>query len=493
MEDKIKVGLYIRVSTGRQVKEGDSLEEQENELKKFCEYRNFQIHKIYIEKGRSGGNTNRPEYQKLLKDMQNNKIGAVVVKKVDRFSRSSVDFENFINLAQKNEVEFISLRENFDTTTAIGKAMLKIVLVFAQLEREQTSERLIDVLDFRASQGMYNGGIPPYGYTNVNKELIPYPREKQVVQMIFSNFLEHKSTASIARLLNESDCKYRKNKLWIKQQIQRILQNPVYIGKTKWKGGVYQGLHQPMISDKQFALIQEIFKLNRYGKESGQTKAMLQKLLVCGFCFAPMTPSHSVNRHKKKYYYYRCTTTNQASKSKCEFKYVSFKAIESRVFKLLLALSEEKQFSIIENRTLKHNQIIEKEIQKNTTILNNFETKLELLKAKREKYLDSLITGDFSSSERQKINAHIDEMEMEEKQITSKIFKLEFELNKQDDNLINITQLKRIFISFKTDYEVFTSKELRSFLGTHLEKIIYYPEKLEVKFKLLEWTLSFNF
>lgn len=148
------VSLYIRVSTDRQAKKGDSLEEQESELKKFCDYRNFQIRKIFIERGKFGGNTNRPEYQKLVKDIKSGKIKAIVVKKLDRLSRSLLDFEALMLKMQENNVEFMSLRENFDTTMAMGKAMLRVALVFAQLKREQTAERIKDVIAYRASQGL---------------------------------------------------------------------------------------------------------------------------------------------------------------------------------------------------------------------------------------------------------------------------------------------------------------------------------------------------
>ena len=203
----------------RQAKEGDSLEEQESELKKFCDYRNFKIHRILIERGKSGGNTNRPEYKKLVADIEEQKINAVVVKKLDRLSRSLLDFEHLMTSLQEKEVEFISLRENFDTTTAMGKAMLRIALVFAQLEREQTSERLRDVFSFRASQGQFNGGIRPYGYTTVNKELIPSLKEKQVIEIMMTKFLEMKSTTEVARYLNETGHRTRSGKQWGKRKI----------------------------------------------------------------------------------------------------------------------------------------------------------------------------------------------------------------------------------------------------------------------------------
>src|SRR6056300_1498111 len=155
-QESFVVDLYIRVSTDRQAKEGDSLEEQESELKKFCDYRNFKIHKVFIERGKSGGNTNRPEYKKLVKDIEAGKINAVVVKKLDRLSRSLLDFEQLTVKRHAHDVGFISLRENFDTTTAMGKAMLRVALVFAQLEREQTAERIKDVFAWRSEQGLYN-------------------------------------------------------------------------------------------------------------------------------------------------------------------------------------------------------------------------------------------------------------------------------------------------------------------------------------------------
>lgn len=198
MDNKFKVSLYIRVSTGRQAKEGDSLEEQEKELKKYCEYKNYLIHKIHIERGRSAKDTNRPEYQKMLNDVKEKSINAVVVKKLDRLSRSLLDFEEFMRTAQDNEVEFISLKENFDTTNAMGKAMLRVALVFAQLEREQTSERVTDVMTFRAEQGLYNGGNIPYGYDLINKELVPHKQDKKIVERLFDKFIETKSTAMVA-------------------------------------------------------------------------------------------------------------------------------------------------------------------------------------------------------------------------------------------------------------------------------------------------------
>ena len=415
-DEKLCVDLYIRVSTDRQAKEGDSLEEQENELKKFCDYRGFRINKIYIERGKSGGNTNRPEYQKLVKDVENKKINAVIVKKIDRLSRSLLDFEALMTVMQTKDVEFISLRENFDTTTAMGKAMVRVALVFAQLEREQTSERLRDVFSFRASQGLYNGGTRPFGYTPVNKELVPYSKEKEIVELMFKSFLDFKSTSSVAKFLNDTGYRTKNGKLWDKRHLQAILQNQIYIGKVKWGDQFHQGIHQPIISDLQFQQTQAIFRNHSKRAGDSKTNALLQRLIICAECLCPMTPSHSLNRNKIKYFYYRCTSTQNAEKNihtRCPIKSVAFDEAETWVIESLLSLSNETHFQPVENRLLKHNQTLDKDIQFIQESIRVLMTQLEQIKQKKDKYLDSLISGQFNKAERESISKRLEEMELE--------------------------------------------------------------------------------
>ncbi len=488
------VDLYIRVSTGHQVKEGNSLEAQENELKKYCEYKGYKIRKTLIERGKSAGNTKRPEYQMLLTDVKEQKINAVIVKKLDRLSRSLLDFESFMKLAQENNVEFISIKDSFDTTTALGKAMLRIAMIFAQLEREQTSERLIDVFAFRASQGLYNGGVRPFGYTNINKELVPYIKERQMVETIFNQFLQTKSTTETAKFLNETGQRDRGNKLWDKRKIHKILQNPIYLGKVKWNGEIFQGIHQPIVSEKQFLLAQEIFKKRRYITDKNKTFSILQGRLLCGGCGSPMTPSHSLNRHRQKYFYYRCTSTYSAEKktSKCKVKYVPFKKIETQVTDYILTLPTEQNFNFVENKILKHNQAIqaEKEIIKQEQ--TNFGIKQQETKAKKEKYLDTLISSPFLSSERKIINDKITELELEEKQIQGQIYKTQFEHTQKTQDLIDLTEFKKVIIHFKSEYETFTQNELKIAISELIKTITYHPDTLQIHFRLLPWSIPAN-
>jgi len=491
----MKVALYIRVSTERQAKDGDSLEDQENDLRKFCDYRKYHIYKCYIERGKSGSNTNRPEYQKLINDIEGRKIKAVIVKKLDRLSRSLLDFENLMKLMQEKEVEFISLKENFDTTNAMGKAMLRVALVFAQLEREQTSERITDVMTFRASKGLYNGGQTLFGYTSINKELVPYKKERIVVELMFSKFLAVKSVTTTTRFLNETGYRDRNQQLFDSRQVDKMLRNSTYIGKVRWNSEEYQGIHRPIISEEHFLETQNIFKKRQYGFRPNKIEALLQKLMICGNCMMPMTINYCFNKQKKKYYYYRCASTiakGSLTKSNCPIKYIPFTKIEARIIEIFLSLSEEKQFKRIENRVNKYNQAIEKEIQQIQADLSKLEDDLKKTQENKVKYLDSLISSQFLSEERDQINKHITNIELDEKQLKGAILKQQFEQTTKEEEKINLSDMKIKLITFKMEHQNYLFKQLREYFLEMIKEIICYPEHISISFRFLPWEEDFS-
>ncbi len=487
-KEALVVDLYIRVSTDRQANEGDSLVEQERELKRFSEFRGFKIRNILIERGKSAGNTNRPEYQKLLLDIREKKINAVVVKRLDRLSRSLLDFEQFSKLIQEKDVEFISLKENFDTTNAMGKAMLRVALVFAQLEREQTSERITDVMEFRASQGIYNGGNRPLGYLNIEKELKPHPKEKRIVEILFAKFLETRSTVKTATYLNETGYRDQNNNPFNPRRMKGILRNPVYIGKTRWKNNIYDGIHLPILSDTQFQRVQELFIKGKLYQKTTKSNAILAGILYCGFCGTHMSPSFSTNRHKVKYFYYRCLGRGRLGAQFCStIVYVSMKKMDAHVQNAILLLIEENHFRSLENRILKYNQKIDEEIQQIEITIIQKEAKIKAIAEKKDFYLDSLISSPFLSSEREMIQRKTRDLEMEEILSKTELDKQGFKKNEKFDERINLTELKKKLITFKAEYLEYTPLQLRDFLREMISAISFYPDKLVISFKLLPW------
>jgi len=491
MSNALKVSLYIRVSTERQANEGDSLEEQEAELKKYCDFRSFNIHKIHIERGKSGGNTNRPEYQKLIADIKTRKINAVVVKKLDRLSRSLLDFETLMRLMNDNDVEFISIKENFDTTTAMGKAMLRVALVFAQLEREQTSERIADVMTHRASQGLFNGGRRIFGYSIIEKEMVPYPKEKQIVEIIFSKFLETHSTGSVLAFLIENGFKYRDGKDWGLRPILKILKQSAYIGKVNWSNKTYTGVHQPLINVSTFEKVQNILDSKAYSRITYTQPVLLAKKVYCGQCGSPLAPCHTINRHLKKYYYYRCTGSKQKTQ-KCIKKQISFTKLDNQITDILLSLSEEKHFSPIENKLLKYNEEITTRINEQEKSLLHLESELNQLKIKKDKYLDGLLSSQFLSKERELIQTKFTEIETEEKQLKTAISKQQLNINQIKEELINIAEIKKQFINYSSNSPFSDNETHKKHISKIINEIACHNNFVEIKFINIPWKERFN-
>ena len=491
MKKVFKVSLYIRVSTERQANEGDSLEEQEAELKTYCDFRSFNIHKIHIERGKSGGNTNRPEYQKLIADIKAKKINAVVVKKLDRLSRSLLDFETLMRLMNDNDVEFISIKENFDTTTAMGKAMLRVALVFAQLEREQTSERIADVMVHRARQGLFNGGRRVFGYSIIEKERVPYPKEKQIVELVFQKFLETHSTCLVANYLIEQGFKYMDGKKWDMRKVMQVLKQNAYIGEINWSGKTFKGVHQPLISVSTFEKAQEILKTKSFVRNTYTNPILLAKKVYCGICGSPLTPSHTIKPSNKKYFYYRCTGSKQTG-SKCISQHFSLIKLENRIIEIMLSLSEEKHFSPIENKLLKRNEEINNRINAEEKAQLHLEINLNQLKAKKDKYLDGLLSNQFIKKERELIQTKFNEIEQEEKQLKTAILKQQLAINQIKEDLINIAEIKKQFITYSANYPFSDSEIHKKHLSKIINEIFCHSNFVEIKFIQISWKEHFD-
>lgn len=194
--------------------------------------------KIYCDRGYSGKNTDRPAFQRLMKDVQDGKISKLFVYRLDRFSRSIADFSRLWEILQRHHVEFVSVNENFDTTTPMGRAMLHIIMVFAQLERETTAERVRDNYYRRASFGAWPGGPAPYGFTigrasNCEGTKIPtlfVDENASSILRIFEEYtLEGASLGSVARKMNQEGIPAPRRDTWDNVALSRILHNPVYV------------------------------------------------------------------------------------------------------------------------------------------------------------------------------------------------------------------------------------------------------------------------
>lgn len=290
-----KVALYVRVSTTAQLEEGYSIEEQKAKLESYCDIKDWHIYKVYTDGGFSGSTTERPALEQLIKDAQNKLFDTVLVYKLDRLSRSQKDTLYLIeDIFLKNNIEFVSLLENFDTSTPFGRAVIGLLSVFAQLEREQIKERMQLGKLGRAKAGksmMWAKTSYGYNYDKETGSMTVNEYEALAVKEIYSSYLAGMSITKLRDKINEE---YPKQPAWSYRTIRGILANPVYCGLNQYKGQTFQGTHKPIISLVDFEQTQrELAKRQQTARELSnprpfQAKYMLSGLAQCGYCHAPL-------------------------------------------------------------------------------------------------------------------------------------------------------------------------------------------------------------
>lgn len=233
---KKKAALYIRVSTNHQI-DKDSLPLQRKDLITYAEViLAISDYEIFEDAGYSGKNIERPAYQDMMRRCRNGEFSHILVWKIDRISRNLLDFASMYSELKKLGIVFVSKNEQFDTSAAIGEAMLKIILVFAELERNMTSERVSAVMVDRAKKGLWNGANIPYGY-DWNKEA-KYPvineEEAAIVKSIFENYVSMKSLVKVAHFLKDNKIPTKRGGNWTTRTLHQMLKNPFYIGTLRY-------------------------------------------------------------------------------------------------------------------------------------------------------------------------------------------------------------------------------------------------------------------
>lgn len=378
---KEKVGLYVRVSTQEQAKEGYSVGEQTDRLGKYADAHDWTVYKTYTDPGFSGGDTNRPGLQEMLKDIRKGRINKVVVYKLDRLSRSQKDTLELIEdefLA--NGVDFVSMSENFDTSTPFGRAIVGILAVFAQLEREQIKERMIMGKDARAKEGKWNGGAAvPFGYEYIGGELIINAFEALQVREAYEMALAGTSAFAIAEKFNEKGYRTRRKALWGESSIKRILKSRTYLGELKWGNEWHEALQEPIIDEKLYEEVQHVLS-NRAGKyahrnRSGKATTYLGGYLHCGCCGAKY--NKHISRKKRKeggYYKYELFECNSRTKKRknlvkdpnCRNNNWKVEELTNQVFGEIKQLALDPGYinDIKDSKTDNRPQIIQGEIEK---------------------------------------------------------------------------------------------------------------------------------
>lgn len=309
MSEKEKiVALYVRVSTGYQV-DKDSLPFQKKELKNYCEHV-LHINKnrieVFEDAGKSGKNTKRPAFERMMEKVKSGQVSHVIVYKIDRISRNLVDFSLMYDDFKYNNVTFISLNEQFDTSSAIGEAILKIILVFAELERKLTSERVTDVMIGRAQSGLWNGARVPYGWDwdDENKCPVHSKTEAKYVKQMYEDYLNGGSSVSIAKSYNANKIPTKRGGEWTSKTIADVIRNPMNKGDYRYnyresargrkkpqEEVIYiKGIFEPLVSINDWEKANKLMdgrglKMNSSGQTIMNKRCnVFTGLIFCGKC-----------------------------------------------------------------------------------------------------------------------------------------------------------------------------------------------------------------
>lgn len=438
---KKRVFVYIRVSTREQAEEGYSIGEQEERLKKYCEAMEWQLVKVYIDPGYTGSNMDRPALKEMIKEIEKGNADIVLVDKLDRLSRSQFDTLYLIRkVFTENNCAFVSRAEAFDTSSSFGRAMVGILSVFAELERERIKERMADGKEGRAKEGKYKGGgnIPiGFDYDQETGKLIENEYESMQVREVFDLFNKRTPIYTIMTIMNDKGYRTKYGE-WKEMSIRNMIVNRVYLGEISHKGKWYDGLHDAIISLDVFERAQKIMqersiKFDKY-KIGKKYRAPLAGMIWCAHCTAKYHwRTNGQNKDGTYRSYYICYSRSKGDKKM--IKDPNCKNKTYRDFRL-----EEIIYSEI--RKLKTDTEYFSEIRQtvdNTAKKRMIEKRIEQIEAQVSKLMDLYTIGSIDINV---IKAKMNPLNDEKKSLESELENIQTELSEMSEkevkDLVNL-------------------------------------------------------
>jgi len=360
---KVRCAIYTRKSTDEGLdQEFNSLDAQREAAEAYIRSQAGEgwilVPDRYDDGGYSGGSMDRPALKRLLADIEAGRVDCVVVYKVDRLSRSLLDFAHLMETFERHRVSFVSVTQQFNTATSMGRLVLNVLLSFAQFEREIIGERIRDKIAATRRKGKWTGGTPILGYdvdrSNGRPRLVVNAQEAARVREIFRLYL---SLGSLLPVVEELARRGWQNKTWKtrrgqlkggrpfdKGSLYALLTNPLYVGKIRYKGELHQGEHEPIVDGEVFQQVQAT--LRHHGRSGGvavrnKHGALLRGLLYCKACGRAMTHTFTC-KGQRRYRYYTCTRAIQNGRKACSSPSLPAGEIERVVMEEIRAIVRDR-------------------------------------------------------------------------------------------------------------------------------------------------------
>ncbi|MEJ8555318.1 recombinase family protein [Tepidibacter sp. Z1-5] len=521
----MNIAIYSRKSkfTGK----GESIKNQIERCKDYARH-NYDVENIsiYEDEGFSGGNMDRPKFKQMIKDAKSKKFDILICYKLDRISRNISNFSDLIELLEKNNISFISISESFDTSTPMGRAMMYIASVFAQLERETIAERVRDNMHYLARFGRWLGGICPTGfksepiiYVDDNMKerkmykLTPIEKELDTIKLLYDNYLKFKSLSKLETYCLRNNIKSKTGKDFQKSTLSDILSNPVYAVADEYVYNYFElnnadiasskcdfdgkyavisynkklvkkevtkrkdisdwiiaiGKHKGIISGKDWVEVQSIMKSNKVKipRKGSSTKALLSGLIKCGNCGSFFRVGYgSIKKDGERYYYYRCNIKDLSRGDRCNIKNLPGEKTD----KLVL----DKISSIILPRVLSSISESEKNIKDNLTKARKIKNQI----SSNKKSIQNLVMK-LSETEDESVSkyilAEIKRLDVENNNLERKLSE-----DNNDDKKFNLELLKEKLINFSKMMDNVTFEEKQSLVKSIIKRIEWDGSELKI-------------
>ena len=462
-EEKKIAGIYKRVSTLDQKREGFSLPEQEEKLREFCKFKGYDIYKVYEDAGISAKNDKRPAYQEMIQDIKDKKINVIVAYKLDRLTRSVYDIEKLMKFVNDNDCDIDCMADESNTTTSNGRMVMRIMTSVSQNEIEKCSERT----KFGMVGAIKSGHIPnrsPLGFTRDNKKLVPDLLTKDIIVRVFDLYLEGKSHQTIANIFNKEQVLNKTN--WYDSTIQKILSNELYKGdfvngKRTKHPIYYENVVEPIVSKEKWNNCQSQKLRNARHYERTGTYLFTNKL-KCSKCGRFLGGSATTKKNGKKYYYY-----------KCEHCKTSFKEIEIEQQLLAIFIELIKTDELINNY---YTQFIKskfdnKEINYNKQI-KDFDKQLDRIKTAYIKGIMKLEDFDKEIKHIEYQKNNLENKLKEQKQYENLNFTIDDLLILQDKQNMDIFIKPEVFFSNIYDWINLPKEEKQRIIATYIDNLV---------------------
>lgn len=447
-----KAGLYCRVSTDIQM-EGYSIDAQKDFLKSYCKMHEIDNYEFYIDGGYSGSNINRPDMQRLIEDVEDHKIDIVVVFKLDRLSRSQKDTLYLIEeVFNPNDCGFVSIKENFDTNTPFGKAMVGILSVFAQLERETILERTRIGRKKRAEEGLWYGtGNLPFAYDYDEKKgiLVPNKEKVEIVNKMVELYLQGMPMTQVGALFGLQD-----------QTVRSIFTSPVGLGKIPYKDEIFEGQHEPIMTQETYDKLQQ--KMEERAVTYKHANYLLAGKIVCGKCGAKYRYQKAGTSSIRLYCYSQQTSKKNLIKdANCDNRRYYDYEIEDYVIKDLISMSlDESKF--------RHNM--------NMNDINVSQARIDRI-AQIDKQVVNLL--DYISE-----GIAVEETKEKIRKLQEEKEKIQKELSDEKAKERKSENLKVVISDLNTAWKTMTFEEQRNIVLEVIDKVVVNDNEIQIYYNI---------